>query len=106
MPTPAPGRSFSLTLRDTGRPSHRQLQFRILLIAPNLAVLVVVSFEPELEVGAFSSTSAFALPLDRIGLTEKRRKAARTRRRRVMEARRDRARAVRLVIGNLAETMP
>ena len=112
IPVPTPGPSFSLiaseTGRETGKPSHRQLQLQLqLLIAPNFPDLVwCASLESGLGLvcAPFSSASALALPLVMLEMVTRRMKAARMRASRKTDATSESTKA--LMLANFGETMP
>jgi len=112
IPASAPGQSFSVTAsetgKDTGSPSHRQLQLQLhVLMAPYFDDLALCSsVECKLGLGCvpFSLASTSALLFGTLKMLTRRMKATRTRTIKTTEATKASAKAVTL--GNLAETMP
>jgi hypothetical protein len=112
IPASVPGQSFSVTAsetgKDTGSPSHRQLQLQLhVLMAPYFDDLVLFG-SVECMLGLvcvpFSLASTSAPPFGTLKMLTRRAKASRTRTIKMTEATRASAKAVTL--GNLAETMP
>lgn len=110
--TPEPDQYFSLiaseTGKDTGSPSHGQLQLQLqVLIAPyfdDLVSCTSVEFGLGLVCVPFSSASTLALVFVTFKMVTRRMKANRTRVIKRTEAPRESAKAATL--GNFAETMP